>query len=135
MKKVLSILFILTIFLSFSSCSTNFSSSLSKDQDIKNVTTEEAHELIDSMKNLVIFDVRTQSEYNDGHIKGAISVPDSELDLNIDQIMKFRDNPVLVYCRTGRRSKDAIDILSKYGFKNVYHMYQGIAAWKYDLEK
>ena len=87
------------------------------------------------MKNLVIFDVRTQSEYNEGHIKGAISMPDTELDLNIDQIMKFRDNPVLVYCRTGRRSKAAIDILSKYGFKNVYHMYQGIAAWKYDLEK
>lgn len=135
MKRLLSILLILAVPFIFSSCRNDSNASLNKDNKVKSVTTEEAHELLSSKNNLVILDVRTEGEYKGGHIKGAILMPSTELDLNIEQITKFKDNPVLVYCRTGRRSADAINILSKYGFKNIYHMYQGISAWKYDLEK
>lgn len=135
MKKILSLILISTFALTLISCKSNTKLNSSKNDRVTNVTTSEAHKLISSKKNLVILDVRTNEEYKSGHIKNSILIPSTELDLNIEQISKFKENPVLVYCRTGRRSKDAVDILVKNGFKEIYHMNQGISAWKYDLEQ
>jgi rhodanese-related sulfurtransferase len=72
-------------------------------------------------------DVRTQGEYDDGHIEGAILIPVSELEGRLDELS--RDKETLVYCRTGNRSSNAVTILEKNGFTKIYHMYNGINGW------
>jgi rhodanese-related sulfurtransferase len=91
------------------------------------VTIEEAKTLIESKPNLIILDVRTQGEYDDGHIEGAILIPVSELEGRLDELS--RDKETLVYCRTGNRSSNAVTILEKNGFTKIYHMYNGINGW------
>ena len=77
----------------------------------------------------IILDVRNKSEYKEGHINGAISFPD--YDINEENIKKLKLNQndiILVYCSTGGRSKNAKNKLEKLGFKNVYNLYSG---WNY----
>lgn len=117
----------------------------SKNEDIKievdnsNVETkvniEQAKKLVDENKELVIFDVRTKEEYNSGHIKNAILIPYDQINENIDLIKQYKDKTVLVYCRSGKRSTIGIKSLIDNGFGKIYHMYQGILMWKYDLVK
>ena len=81
-----------------------------------------------SKKGAIIFDVRNNSEYKEGHINGAISFPD--YNINEETIKKFNlnhEDVILVYCSTGSRSKKAKKRLEKLGFENVYNLYNG---WK-----
>ncbi|AKL96602.1 rhodanese domain containing protein [Clostridium aceticum] len=80
-------------------------------------------------------DVRTKEEYYEGHLKGAILIPYDQIEKNIDGLEQYKNKLILVYCRTGRRSNIAVDTLKNSGFTEVYHMYDGISNWKYDVEK
>jgi rhodanese-related sulfurtransferase len=91
------------------------------------VTVEEASNLIADKPNLVILDVRTQSEYDDGHIEGAILIPVQELPDRLDEL--DQSDELLVYCRTGNRSSSAVEILGEAGFSKIYHMSDGITEW------
>lgn len=91
------------------------------------VTVEEARTLIEYKPNLIILDVRTQGEYDDSHIEGALLIPIVELEGRLDELSK--DKEILVYCRTGNRSSNAVNILEKNGFIKIYHMNNGINAW------
>lgn len=91
------------------------------------VSVEDAKTLIESRPNLIILDVRTQEEYDDGHIEGALLIPVSELEDRLDEISK--NSEILVYCRTGNRSSNAVNILTKNGFTKIFHMVDGITAW------
>ena len=71
-------------------------------------------------------DVRTEDEYNDGHIKGAILLPVQELEERLDELPV--DKPIIVYCRSGNRSRNAAEILVVNGFEAVYDM-GGINSW------
>lgn len=75
-----------------------------------------------------IIDVRSEAEYKSGHIESSINIP---LD-NIEKIKYKKDEKIIVYCASGRRSKMAADKLISLGYKNVYDM-GGISNWKYDL--
>ena len=86
-----------------------------------NVSVEEASNLIAEKTDLVILDVRTQSEYNDGHIEGAILIPHTELADRLDEL--DTENEILVYCRTGSRSSTAYEILKTNGFDKIYFSY------------
>jgi rhodanese-related sulfurtransferase len=92
-----------------------------------NVSVEEASNLIAEKSDLVILDVRTQSEFNDGHIEGAILIPHFELADRLDELDS--ENEILVYCRTGNRSSTAYEILKTNGFDKLYHMNDGITSW------
>jgi rhodanese-related sulfurtransferase len=92
------------------------------------VSVTEANSLIKDKPNLVILDVRTVSEYEEGHIEGAINIPVQELEDRIEEISK--KDKLLVYCRTGNRSSQAINILESSGFTKIFHMYNGITGWK-----
>lgn len=74
-----------------------------------------------------ILDVRTQEEYDAGHIKGSTRIPVQELDEALNKIP--RDKKILVYCRTARRSAQASEILVNNGFKEIYNMKGGIVEW------
>ncbi len=91
------------------------------------VTVNEAWSLIQSKPGLVILDVRTQSEYDEAHIEGAILIPVQELPDRLDELSK--NDEILVYCRTGNRSSTAVGIMEDDGFSKIYHMNQGISVW------
>lgn len=105
------------------------------ESSTKNVTVEEANKLLGDMKDLVVLDVRTEEEYKSGHLKNALLIPNDQIVSRKSEIEKYKDRPMLVYCRSGNRSSVAVQSLEKLGFKNIYHMNQGIIAWKYDLVK
>ena len=77
--------------------------------------------------DLVILDVRTVGEFDEGHIMDAINIPVGEIADRLDELTKEDD--LLVYCRTGNRSGSAVRILSDAGYTKVYHMHEGISVW------
>jgi rhodanese-related sulfurtransferase len=80
--------------------------------------------------NLVILDVRTKSEYDSGHIYGAILIPVADLPTRIGELLSHVNDPMIVYCGSGGRSTTACQILVSNGFTNVYNMTGGLNAWK-----
>ena len=91
------------------------------------VTVSEANSMIGSNPSLVILDVRTQSEYDSGHIREAKLIPVTELEGRLDELNK--NNEILVYCRLGGRSSTASQILADNGFLYIYNMLGGITNW------
>ena len=91
------------------------------------INIKEVFEIIIEEKDYLILDVRTPEEYAEGHLEGAKLIPVSELEDKLNEIPK--DKPVVVYCRSGRRSATAADILVENGFSQVYDM-GGIIDWQ-----
>ena len=79
--------------------------------------------------NIVIIDVRTPDEYNQGHIAGAINVSHDTIEDNLATLAKYKSNSVVVYCRSGRRAAFAESILSENGFKNLQHLTGDMNGW------
>ncbi len=99
----------------------------SGDSDYGNVDVAEAQDLIGEKGELVILDVRTVSEYESGHLEGAINIPVEALSGSLSELNP--NDELLVYCRTGNRSTTAVGILRENGYDRIYHMDGGIVAW------
>jgi rhodanese-related sulfurtransferase len=91
------------------------------------LSVKEAYEMISGSGDYIILDVRSQREYSEGHIEGAILIPVGELEGRMDELPKGK--PIIVYCKVGGRSASASDILVKNGFAPVYNMEGGIMEW------
>lgn len=98
-----------------------------------NITAEEARQIMDSEEGYVILDVRTQEEYDQGHIPGAILIPNTEIEARAEQELPDKDQLILVYCRSGRRSKLAAGILVSLGYTDIRE-FGGIIDWPYEVE-
>ena len=98
-----------------------------------NITAEEAKAIMDSQDGYVILDVRTQEEYDQGHIPGAILIPDYEISEKAETVLTDKNQLILVYCRSGRRSKLAAEALVKLGYTNIRE-FGGIIDWPYETE-
>ena len=98
------------------------------------ISAAEALVMMDSYDELIILDVRTEEEFSEGHIPGAILIPDYELAERAEAELPNKDQLILVYCRSGRRSKAAAEMLVGMGYTNVKD-FGGIIDWKYDIEK
>ena len=98
-----------------------------------NITAEEAKAIMDSEKGYIILDVREQDEYAAGHIPGAILIPYTQIEEKADEMLPDKDQLILVYCRSGRRSKIAAEALVKLGYTNIKE-FGGILDWPYDVE-
>ncbi|MBM4313825.1 MAG: rhodanese-like domain-containing protein [Deltaproteobacteria bacterium] len=72
--------------------------------------------------NPLIIDVRTEAEWNDGHIEGAILIPYESIGAGIEAVTKDRSKRICVYCRSGRRSKVAKESLEKLGYRDVVNL-------------
>lgn len=96
------------------------------------ITQEEAKAIMDSGEEHIILDVREQEEYDEGHIPGAILIPYNQVDYYINEKIPDKDALILVYCRSGRRSKIAAETLSWLGYTNVKE-FGGIIDWQYDI--
>lgn len=79
--------------------------------------------------NLVILDVRTREEFDQGHIRMALLIPHAELEERIDELAEHKNHPILVYCFCGMRSAIASGILDAHGFTKVYNMIGGLNSW------
>jgi rhodanese-related sulfurtransferase len=102
---------------------------------INNVSGDEAYKLINENNNVIILDVRTKEEYENGHIHGAKLMPVGDLSSRINELEKFKDKPILVYCASGGRSPQAVNYLIEGEFSQIYHLARGISSWRYDIEK
>ena len=88
---------------------------------------------MDTEKGYVILDVRTEEEYNESHIPDAILIPDYEIMTKAEQVLTDKEQLILVYCRSGRRSKNASQALAELGYTNVKE-FGGIIDWPYETE-
>ena len=98
-----------------------------------NITAEEAKRIMDSEEDYIILDTRTEAEYDEGHIPGAIVIPHDEIADRAEEELPDKDRSILVYCRSGRRSKLAAEILVELGYTNIKE-FGGIIDWPYEVE-
>ncbi|WP_299238203.1 rhodanese-like domain-containing protein [Sulfurihydrogenibium sp.] len=96
----------------------------------QDLNAKQFYEMMQKEKNVIILDVRTPQEYQEGHISNAINIPVQILGQQLDKLNNFKDKKILVYCRSGHRSAIASQILDKAGFKNVYNLKGGLFEWK-----
>ena len=97
------------------------------------ISTEEAYEMIASQE-VVVVDVRTREEYDGGHIENAVLVPNESIGSEMPEALPHKEATLLVYCRSGRRSKDAAEKLLALGYQSVYD-FGGVIDWPYELVK
>ena len=98
-----------------------------------NITAEQAKEIMDTQEGYIILDTRTQEEYDDEHIPSAILIPYDEVTEKAEGVLTNKDQLILVYCRSGRRSKIAAEALVKLGYTNIKE-FGGIIDWPYEVE-
>ena len=148
MKRLLCIISVLICIL-FASCADNRSIGIIggadgpteivvSDKGDKNmyeqITAEEAKKIMDSEDKFTILDVREQEEYDEGHIPGAVLIPYTSIDSEAEKILTDKEGLILVYCRSGRRSKIAAESLAKLGYTDIKE-FGGIIDWPYEVEK
>ena len=97
------------------------------------ISAQQAKELMDADDSLVILDVRTQQEYDQTHIPGAILLPLDQVEERAQTVLPHKDQLILVYCRSGNRSKQASELLAAQGYVNVKE-FGGINDWPFDVE-
>ena len=98
------------------------------------ITAEEAKKIMDSGEEHIILDTREQDEFDEGHIAGSILIPYTEIENKAEEMLPDKDAQILVYCRSGRRSKIASESLAKLGYTNVKE-FGGIIDWPYEVVK
>lgn len=102
---------------------------------ITNISVDVANDMINNntaYSNLLVLDVRTDEEFNGNHLHNAILIPLADLNGRLAELAPYNDTEIVVYCRSGRRSQDASEILvdnNYYNFTKVYNMLGGIDAW------
>ncbi len=132
MTKILFLRSVLILFTSMLFITTNLIAEDSSDTSIKIISAKEANALIEENSGspeFVILDVRTSEEYNSGHIESAVNIEYKSNDFkqNIEKL--DRDKVYITYCRSGRRSTGASELMKGIGFENIYIIEGGIVAW------
>lgn len=116
-----------TIWLSMSIALTGCSNP-SEGGSYMQISMNEAVEMMETEKDYIILDVRTIEEYEEGHIPGAICVPNETIGENVIEELPDKGQVILVYCRSGNRSKQAATKLAEQGYTNIYE-FGGIIDW------
>ncbi len=133
MKKVKGLIIMLLISLSLfglTACGDKTENPPTYEQ----ITAEQAKTIMDTEKDYIIIDARTEEEFAEGHIKNAILIPEYEIAERAEKELPDKEQLILVYCRSGRRSKIASEELVKLGYTNVKE-FGGIIDWPYDIVK
>ena len=95
---------------------------------------DEAKALMEESEGYILLDVRTKEEYESGYIPGAINIPLSDINENVVSSLPDKSRMILVYCRSGNRSRQASDKLSRLGYTNIIEI-GGINSWKGEVVK
>jgi rhodanese-related sulfurtransferase len=127
MKKLIPIFSILAALLLLAACAPK-----APVAEYHKITAEQAKERLDSGDELILLDVRTQDEFNAGHIAGAILLPNETItETEQPDILPDLNAEILIYCRSGNRSAQAAKKLVAQGYTNVYD-FGGIIDWPYE---
>lgn len=129
MKKWIGMLFILLL---LTACGQDLKEN--REAVYMNINAEEAKHIMDTTDGYIILDVRTQEEYDQGHIPGAMLIPHTDIETNAETMLTDKDQMILVYCRSGRRSKMAAEALVALGYTNIRE-FGGIMDWPYEVVK
>ena len=105
-----------------------------KASTYEQITAEQAKTIMDTEKDYVIIDARTEEEFAEGHIENAILIPEYEIANRAEKELPDKEQLILVYCRSGRRSKIASEELVNLGYTNVKE-FGGIIDWPYEKVK
>jgi rhodanese-related sulfurtransferase len=98
------------------------------------ITAEQAKKIMDSDEEFIVLDVREQDEFDSGHIQGGMLIPYTQIEEKAEKMLPDKNAQILVYCRSGRRSKIAAESLVKLGYTNVKE-FGGITDWPYEIVK
>ena len=128
-RRLLSVAAALVFLLAVSGCSAE-----EKGSVYMNINPEKAKEMMENSEEFVLLDVRSEEEFSEGHIPGAIVIPHDEIEERAEAEIPEKDVPVFVYCRSGNRSKTASKALVDLGYSEVYE-FGGIIDWPYEIEQ
>ena len=131
MKKLKGLIIVLSILLSLfglTACDGD------NNNSYEQITPQEAKTIMDTENDYIIIDARTTEEFAEGHIENAILIPEYEIADRAEKELPYKDVLILVYCRSGRRSKIASEELVKLGYTNVKE-FGGIIDWPYEIVK
>ena len=128
-RRIISIIAALVFLVAISGCSAE-----EKGSVYMNINAEKAKEMMENLEEYVLLDVRSEEEFSEGHIPGAIVIPHSEISERAEAELPEKDIPVFVYCRSGNRSKIAAEALASLGYSEIYE-FGGIRDWPYEIEK
>lgn len=101
--------------------------------DYKQISAKEAKEIMDSGEEYILLDVRSEEEFAEKHIPGAVLIPHTEIADRAEEELPDKEKKILVYCRSGNRSKIAAQILADLGYTGVFE-FGGINSWPYETE-
>ena len=133
MKKVKGLIIMLLISLSLFGM-TACDGENGKASTYEQITAEQAKTIMDTEKEYIIIDARTEEEFAEGHIENAVLIPEYEIANRAEKELPDKEQLILVYCRSGRRSKIASEELVKLGYTNVKE-FGGIGDWPYEVIK
>ena len=131
MKKLKGLIIVLSILLSLfglTACGGE------NDNSYEQIAPEQAKTIMDTENDYIIIDARTDEEFAEGHIENAILIPEYEIADRAEKELPDKEQLILVYCRSGRRSKIASEELVKLGYTNVKE-FGGIIDWPYEIVK
>jgi phage shock protein E len=126
--KAFLALSLVVIITTLSGCSVNDTKT---DTSYRKISSKEAKEMMDEDSDIIILDVRTQDEYDSGHIEGALLIPNDQISEKAESVLTDKDATILVYCRSGRRSLSASKELADLSYTNIYD-FGGIIDWPYE---
>ncbi|MBR3818251.1 MAG: rhodanese-like domain-containing protein [Clostridia bacterium] len=130
--KIISIMMSLIFVCSFAACGNQAEKSVV--YEYVQITPEEAKNLMETESDYIILDVRTEEEFAEGHIENAVLIPDYEIGIRAEKELPDKNQLILVYCRSGRRSKIASQTLADMGYSDVRE-FGGIIDWMYEIVK
>ena len=141
-KSLKGLIFLIIISLAlFSSCSLNknteeetSSATTTEALGYEQISGSEAKKIMDTQRDYIIIDARTDDEFQEGHIEGAILIPEYEIGERAEKELPDKNQLILVYCRSGRRSKIAAQALADLEYTNVKE-FGGIIDWEYEIVK
>lgn len=138
-KIILLALAIITVATVFAGCTQKTNTEQTEATQVNigtyyQIPQDEAKRIMDEESDYIIVDAREQSEYDEDHIKGAIVIPYTEIEQKAEEMLPDKEQLILVYCRSGRRSKIAAQSLANMGYTNVKE-FGGIIDWQYGIEK
>ncbi len=134
MKVVIIIFIVLILIVSILLYFNYNKSNKSTETKVRYVSMDEIVQIMNENENYIILDVRTMEEFNQGHIPNAICIPNETINENIINELPNKEQLILIYCRSGNRSKQATDKLIKLGYINLVE-FGGIIDWKGEVVK
>ena len=126
MKRMIPLFLIMALLLT--GCAVSATEPAPEANTYRQITMQEAVEMMEKEENYIILDVRTHEEFAAGHIPGAIVVPNETIGTEEIAQLPDKDQLIMVYCRSGNRSKQASDKLVKLGYTNIIE-FGGINSW------